>query len=154
MAPEVFNKSPGQTSFDNAKVDVFSAGVVAIWIHSGANPFLVENTGDEDMETYELLRQGDFDAFWEKAAEVPHKPKPDFHADFKRLVWDMLKFDPKERIRSGQAFQRTMDWGWKIQEDSKVTNKDKYMKKRYDKFLREKKQEETLEMQMMKQRQY
>ena len=66
----------------------------------------------------------------------------------------MLKFDPKERINSGQAFQRAMDWGWNIQEDSKVTNKEKFMKKRYDKFLREKKQEETLEMQMMKQRQY
>ena len=56
MAPEVLNKSPGQTFFDNAKVDVFSAGVVAIWIHTGANPFLIGNTGDEDMETYELLR--------------------------------------------------------------------------------------------------
>ena len=101
MAPEVMNKSPGQMFFDNSKVDVFSAGVVAIWIHSGANPFLVGNTGDEDMETYELLRQGEFDAFWEKAAAVPYKPKPDFRDDFKRLVWDMLKFDPKQRINSG-----------------------------------------------------
>lgn len=86
MAPEVFDRAAGQESYNNSRVDVFSAGVVAIWIHSGANPFFKHNSIEVDMDTYRLLKEERYDAFWARAADVPHSKKPTFSDDFKEIV--------------------------------------------------------------------
>ena len=59
-----------------------------------------------------MLKDGQYDAFWSKAANVSWDPKPAFSDDFKRLIWDMLKFDPKDRITAEEAEKRAKDLGW------------------------------------------
>ena len=110
MAPEVFQYSRGQMTFDNNKVDVFSTGVTLIWMLSGANPFYVYGTCTVDMETYRLLRRDDFHGFWKRAATVPQNQKPEFCDEFKSLVWDMLKYDPNKRITIKEADSRSGQW--------------------------------------------
>ena len=102
-------------SYDNSKVDVFSAAVTAIAIHSGTSPFYCRDDEDnfqEDLETYNMLRDDKYDAFWEKAANVPWDPKPDYSEKFKKLIWDMLKYDPKDRITAEETFERTCAHKW------------------------------------------
>lgn len=105
MAPEVFDRAAGQESYNNSRVDVFSAGVVAIWIHSGANPFFKHNSIEVDMDTYRLLKEERYDAFWARAADVPHSKKPTFSDDFKMVVQDMLTYDWDDRISAETAFE-------------------------------------------------
>ena len=101
--------------FDNSKVDVFSVGVTAIAIQSGTSPFyFIDNQGNfqVDMDTYNMLRDGNFDAFWTKAANVPWDPKPEFSAKFKDLIWRMIRFDPRDRCTLEEAFDKADAHGW------------------------------------------
>ena len=143
MAPEVFQYSRGQLSFDNNKVDVFSTGVTLIWMLSGANPFYIYGISTLDMETYRLLKRDDFYGFWKRAATVPQNQKPDFCDEFKSLVWEMLKYDPKERITIEKANNKSFDWHNQATYDE-VKN---YWIQRLEEFKREKALDETLEKQ-------
>lgn len=53
------------------------------------------------METYEMVRRGDKDLFWAKAANVYSRPK--FSEGFKDLVWQMVQTDPDKRIFGWEA---------------------------------------------------
>ena len=97
------------------------------------------------MESYDLLRRDDFNAFWKKAATVPQNSKPEFSDDFKSLVWDMLKYDPKKRITMENAAKRAISLRWYMSDSSKL--KATYMQKRLDEFKRDKALDETLERQ-------
>ena len=84
-----------------------------------------------------MLRDGQYDAFWWKASNVPWNPKPKFSRDFKRLMWDMLKFDPKDRITTNEACERSYALNWHIHNDYESEEKNKkereaYMVKRYE----------------------
>ena len=59
-----------------------------------------------------MLRDGNFDTFWTKAANVPWDPKPEFSAKFKDLIWRMIRFDPRDRVTLEEAFNKADDLGW------------------------------------------
>ena len=72
-------------SYDNTKVDVFSLGLLFIWIHAGSQPF--KTMDNKEGHGYYLITQ-DFDRFWKYAEEVPTEPQ--FSDGFKDLVTKMV----------------------------------------------------------------